>query len=175
MNTTPKTRLYLDFDGVVNVDAPAHNWEYSAVRQTSVTVNSQTYILRWAEDLVKALKELPVELVWTTTWTNYAPKFLGPALGYGSDSRFLQPLNGRLDYPTINWKQEAVIADQMSSPSPFLWVDDEMTGVQTKTVRELFGGRGLTFTTFSGYGITPEMVADMRLFAEEQNSIQEVP
>ena len=169
----PQVRLYLDFDGVINALQCLTPWPDSEVKygfEHGAPLASPNTHVRfdhlWSQGLVNALKALDVELVWATTWTKTASESLGKKLGLGHGARYLAPLNGELTYPTISWKQEALWADQHEFPSPFIWVDDELTHKHEVIVEETFGGTGLVVSSNYYTGVTPQQVAKMQSFIQ---------
>jgi hypothetical protein len=169
-------RLYLDIDGVLNAWHPEDAWPDSEIRNVDVAVDIDGYRglagLTWAADLIDALASLDVELVWATTWTTDAPTVAAGAFGFGAGQRFLSPLDGRMRAPSIAWKEEAVIADQLASPSPFIWVDDELTLAHVERVADLFGDRALIVCSDHGKGITSAQIAGMRAFVKSWRKLE---
>lgn len=167
----PRIRLYLDFDGVINVPQPHSPWPHSAY-STGVAYgepvlqprDSQRFDLLWADDLIADLAALDVELVWATTWTESAPTVLADQLGIGLGARFLTPLDGVLRYPTIGWKRAAIWADQEASPSPFVWIDDEIGAQQRTSYAWTRPEQRLLITPHSQTGITPDHIRQMQDF-----------
>ncbi|UDL15966.1 phosphatase [Microbacterium phage Pumpernickel] len=151
-------KLYLDVDGVVNL-FPKKGENKSGWDSLSRGKVSQFHIT-WAPDMIEALRGLGVELVWTTMWMEWAPQHLSRLIGYGSEARYLVPLGeGQPQWPTILWKHKAVHVDQLEKPSPFIWLDDEMSREQ-RLWAESMGG--LAIRTNETQGITPDIVALMR-------------
>jgi hypothetical protein len=171
----PKVRLYLDFDGVINAGAHELAWLGSDPgfgvaygEPVAGPEDRSEFRSTWAKDLVTAIRRLDVDLVWATTWTKSAPTVLGPQLGLGTESRFLTPVDGVLRYPTMSWKEPAVYADLGASPSPFIWVDDELTNSLAETVYATFGEDALVITPDYWTGVTPAQIEQMKDFIAKQ-------
>jgi hypothetical protein len=165
-----RVRLYLDIDGVLNAWHSQLAWPDSTIKNAEVPVDIDGYsrfvTLEWAADLIDALAKLDVELVWATTWTTEAPTVAAGAFGFGQGQRFLTPGNGRLSFPSIAWKEQAVMADQLANPSSFIWVDDELTERHVERVTGIFGERALVVCSDHGTGLAPLQIALMSAFAD---------
>lgn len=156
--TRQRVRLYLDVDGVLNAEMPL---DWGTPQDGHAKPYDTTYLLRWAPAMIEELNKLDVDLVWTTTWRSHAELIIAPLMGITLPSRVLHPLSGVTTFPSINWKMQALIADQRESPSPFLWVDDEIG------MRDIFVGEGLGGLAISSNpvtGITVANVADMQKY-----------
>jgi hypothetical protein len=171
----PKVRLYLDFDGVINVPHPERVWPHSAYsvgvaygEPVLLPKDNTRFDLLWADDLIADLSALNVELVWATTWTESAPTVLADQLGIGLGARFLTPLDGVLRYPTIDWKHEAVWADQEESPCPFIWVDDEIDSRARNIGMPSSPSATLLINPYPEVGLTPDHIRQMQDFITEQ-------
>lgn len=116
-------RLYLDADGVVLTRGKHYD-----------SVEKEVYSDCHVSPLVcQRLGRCGLELVWLTTWED-------SILTAVQTSRALKHLEGgrvlRRDYNelfdhhglAIAWKIEALVRDQLASPTPFVWVDDQITG-----------------------------------------------
>lgn len=141
---------------MLNADDPT---EWGETKEFPALTHGNTYLIRWAPALIEALNELPVELVWTTTWRDDAPLAIGKMMDYTLPHRVLHPLSGRTTFPSINWKLESIIEDQLQSPSPFIWAEDEI-GPREIEVAEQLGG--LAIPIHSRYGITPSHLEQYR-------------
>lgn len=119
------TVLYLDIDGVLNAYDGWLEWGDENPGRGIATNRAGTWQIHWSPTMVDELNKLNVELVWTTTWRHEAP-IIAELLGITLPSRIIHPLNGVTSFPSILWKQEAVLADQVQDPSRFIWADDEL-------------------------------------------------
>lgn len=122
-------RLYLDADGVVLTRGKHYD-----------SVEKEVYSDCHVSPLVcQRLGRSGLELVWLTTWED-------SILTAVQTSRALKHLEGgrvlRRDYDelfdhhglAIAWKIEALVRDQLASPTSFVWVDDQITGEHIKRV-----------------------------------------
>lgn len=168
-----RVRLYLDFDGVINAPGSDVVWPGSEVK-TGVEYGEplaspgdyKQFDHTWSQALIDELKTLDVELMWATTWTRTASESLGKKLGFGDGAPYITPLDGVLRYPTIAWKKDAIWEDQRTSPSPFIWCDDELTWTHDRSAAEDFPGSALVVQSNYYTGITPDQIADMRKFIQ---------
>jgi hypothetical protein len=161
---TPKVRLYLDVDGVINTDTFGH-WGDSK-DEGYAYAEGRGYKIRWSPAMIDALSALPLELVWTTTWRDDAPAYIAPLVRWeaGKTARVLHPPTGvmgdntYLYWPSIYWKHEAVLLDQTETPSPFIWLDDELSE-RNLLAADLLGGLAIPINPVMG--ITPEVIAQI--------------
>lgn len=193
MTTHAKPRLYLDVDGVLNASHAARRWRtedeapdsgYGRGFATSYENNGQgelavgwsdyrvakeqTYRITWSTKLIEALKSLDVEIVWCTTWCDDANRSVGPLVGLGGDHRVLYPRGGVVTFPSIYWKSEAVCADQEESPSPFIWIDDEVWDLGSETLLSVLPGQPIERYLLVGpepnFGVSPQQIEEIRNF-----------
>lgn len=148
--TRKRVRLYLDVDGVINAQMP-FGW---GRLQNGHGKDSEGYEfrIRWAPRMIEELTKLDVDLVWTTTWRSAAETAIAPLTGLTLPSRVLHPLSGVTTFPSIHWKLEALIADQRESPSPFIWVDDEI-GMRDMFVAEALNGLAISANPVIGISV----------------------
>lgn len=151
-----KVTLFMDVDGCLNARSP-FGW---GARRTAVVTDTAGDRIRitWAPRLVEQLAALDVDLVFVTTWLEDATGVLADAIGWGSHARVLRPPAG-LTWPSIGWKADAVAADQMVNPSPFIWVDDELSDRH----RNLWPD-AMLISPFDHIGLTPAHLEQMREF-----------
>lgn len=136
-----KARLYLDVDGVLNLFG-ASRWPSSEVKSGVATLvhdgfgqviqeggwaasANPSYRINWAPELVDALNELDVELVWLTTWCHNASDLIAPMLGLTLESRVLEPVTGQVSFPSIFWKVISLVEDLKDFDGQAIWIDDE--------------------------------------------------
>lgn len=157
-----RVRIYLDVDGVLNAQAPS-NW--GGVSEGYATAEGSKYRMRWAPALLEALSALDADIVWTTTWRTDAADSLATLFGgFGQDFRVLHPNldpHAETTFPSIYWKLAAIAAEQAASPSPFVWLDDEIDLWEAKDAGEL-GGLALTINAFTG--ITPAIIEKIEAY-----------
>lgn len=157
------TNLYLDIDGVLNVfdrtgDNPAWPDPYAEGR-------AQGHLIVWSPALIEELHfvlNTGVDLVWTTTWRQHALDDIAPLVGLPA-TRFITANEKFSDSSTIQWKTRAVLADQDSDPSSFIWVDDDHDQF---SMRHAEDRNGLAIQTDARLGITPGQVAEMHGYLE---------
>jgi len=166
--------LYLDFDGVVNAKKPIHN----LVSKFEIAINGSAHLapvnyITFSPTVVATLDDLRekynMELVWLTTWNeeDHVLKLSEP-LGGLHDGRVL---TADLNKAAVNksewtrWKAKAIIADQLKSPKPFVWIDDnahqfhaEIVSAETKKVSSLM------LTPVSRTGLTVENLTHVEDF-----------
>lgn len=148
MNQLPV--LYLDWDGVVNFFGSRAQYRkrsgFSYMRRGSASPLQNLawsagyqlgpFSMNWSAELLRKLAELPVEIAALTTWRD-------------SFSQLIAATDWELDnYRVIDWKNgpagsehagkvDALIADQLANPRPFIWADDEAHKYYTEEKRGL--------------------------------------
>lgn len=111
MTTASSPRLYLDIDGVILADNSPFE---------TVSLNQRE---AYAPEVVERLGSTGLELVWLSTWEGQASR-----LSESIDAlREATVLPARIHDARITTKRDALIADQESEPSAFVWVDDMIT------------------------------------------------
>jgi hypothetical protein len=118
--------------------------------------------------------------VWTTTWQEYAPAVLAPALGWlaGSRARYLNSDHHQDADSTefsLLWKSKAVLEDQEMGPGPFIWIDDELQDrvimyryTETELVRTSPTPH-LMIGTKDHLGITPRQMDEIKAFIDQHS------
>ena len=165
-------KLFLDVDGVI---APYANRDAEHRESLFVSVPSRfdgrpprTYTLTYSPSVIAELELLIVDfrldLVFLSTWNaNHAIQLLVEKLGAFQHFRALPiPLPRMSGYPK-RWKVEALVRDLRKSPSPFIWIDDEI-GTQRKEARNAFPVPSLIIQPESVDGLTNEHLSSMRQF-----------
>jgi hypothetical protein len=125
--------MYLDFDGVFNAPEPP----YDDIKTFTVNVKDSVHLrevstITFSPAVVEHIEVIrerfDVELVWLTSWNDdnhilaVAPFMAGLDKGRVLKAKLNHDANNSHDW-TI-WKAEAILADQMEHPTPFVWVDD---------------------------------------------------
>lgn len=160
MTDEPLARLYLDIDGVINANMPL-GW--GKTEEGFAFAQGQKYRIRWAPALIAALSELPVELVWTTTWRDDARLSFAELIGWGEHGRVLHPdLNPKAEttWPTIEWKMASVEMDQFASRSSYVHIDDEFVGQDLRIEDALVLGPNFQL------GIQPKHIDQIHAFLD---------
>ena len=139
-----KPALFLDFDGVINfsASAAAYQAETSALgylKTTTLVCGDGAFNVRWSGELVRELNAMKrrtgFEWLWLSTWREWAVAEIDPALGTRSDGCL--PWNTEVGKATTygeiaevrsTRKYLALLAELLSHPRPFAWVDDDATG-----------------------------------------------
>jgi len=116
--------IYLDFDGVVNFFGETE-FPDSETALATFPPRKLVVTLNWSPTLIKELNSLPVDIVWLTTWRDYAVEILEPIIGLKS-SRVLQWEHKFSDY-NQSFKFIALKEDQAENPRPFIWLEDYAT------------------------------------------------
>lgn len=169
-----KTTLYLDFDGVLNAKKPAHALisKFTIAIKDSLNlapVNHVTFSPYVIHSLDKIRVQYQLELVWLTTWNekNDVLKLSAPLGGLHNGRVLVANLNQKAlnKKEWTQWKADAIIADQLSTPRPFVWVDDnahqfhsEIVNAETKIVPSLF------LTPVSLTGLTVANLEELQVF-----------
>lgn len=122
------------------------------------------YLMEWNSRLIDALNELDYDLVWATTWREDAREVGKLMKLTPSSERVLHPLGGQTTFPSIGWKYDAILRDQINDPGPFIWVEDEINGLPTSVQGTLKDMDGLLISPDPNLGVTPKQVEQMREF-----------
>lgn len=168
------SRLYLDFDGVLNAKEPQHelisNFDIASNNnKLFAKINNMTFSPTVIERLDHFRENYAVELVWLSSWNDRKDVLKLPA--------FLEGLHGgRVLEANLNheakdrhewtqWKADAIIYDQKIDPKRFIWVDDnahrfhgDAVAMETTAVSNLF------VTPESLWGLTTENLDAMEDF-----------
>lgn len=163
-------RLYLDVDGVINAGYPG----WTTTREARVGNRHGNWLIRWSPQLLEELATLDVDLVWCTTWTHDASNNLSDALDFefGKGKRWLQRLDGEDQFPSIIWKDAAILRDQEADSSPYIWVDDELRKQRWASylpnIRHEENAH-LIVGPDPDYGITASHIENMRQFIRDNS------
>lgn len=138
-------RIYLDVDGALSPFDPVQHqpgWQYRTVRAAGMHVE-------YSPNLVSALRNLPAEIVWLTSWEDDAAISLAPMIGL-PNYRVLHPSGGHEGSEVEEhwWKLNAL---QNDDPTEFYWFDDELDtnfSAQHWTTRR--GGHWISPNRFTG-------------------------
>ena len=123
-----KVRIYLDFDGVINIIACSRGEYYETARGARAAV-LDGYEIRYHQsvvDRIQVLSHYPgVEIVWLSSWGRQCTTDIEPTLGMGPfrslDSYVLDVSDGK-------WFKEQMILQDAPSHSGgcIIWVDDDL-------------------------------------------------
>lgn len=129
---TPKVRIFLDVDGVLNAvtaTPPTKHWQdWRSAECNGFTIR---YSPTMGQRLLALAETEGVELVWLTTWEDDANVWIGPLFGWpeftvagrqdvdAQASGLLVAHGAWWKYPHIKewWERDGV---------PFVWVDDDL-------------------------------------------------
>lgn len=166
------TYLYLDVDGVINAKMP-YGW--GRLDNKHVPAAGASYRIRWAPNMVSALAEMDLEVVWATSWQQWAPSALAEVIGFGAGAPYLEDPPGWWEEETddrqsMEWKRDAVYQHQLEHPGPFIWVDNEI-GESEILLAESIGG--LAIATNERLGITPQQLITMKRYIEEHKEVSD--
>lgn len=178
-------RLYQDVDGCLNAFRSSYAWGEVGEEGPCGELSGDAFVyhledgtrdsdgtpvrfaMRWNSRLIDALNSLDVELVWATTWREDA-RGVGTLMGLNHENiRVLHPLGGKTTFPSIEWKYEALVAEQQRDPSPFIWVDDEIVDLPRAAREVIHQLGGLTISPDPAYGVTPRHVEEMRQYLSD--------
>lgn len=160
-----RVKLYLDVDGVLNAWYAHVSWPESEIANEIATVEGRNYKIIWSKDMIEQLFSLELDVHWTTTWQDAANTTLSPML-FGEERSYpvTTPLNGIVDFPSIFWKMEAVEADQKADPTPFVWIDDEISFPHIRWAKD---NGGLAISPEPNTGITPYHLELIKSYIQE--------
>lgn len=181
-----RVRIYEDIDGCLNASYNARVWRQDDdVDQAGyqrawvhpefngdgerVGPGGVKFQMEWNDRLIDALNSLDVEFVWTTTWRADALKVGQVMKLIHEPQRILHPLNGKTEFPSINWKYDAIMEEQEKSPSPFIAVDDEWGQIHPDVGASLEALGGLVISPNFNFGITPKDIEKMRAYVKKHS------
>ena len=128
--------LYLDWDGVVNFFGSRSQYNKRAgfgyLRRGSAVamlklngaVQPYSFSMNWSAELLRKLTALPVEVVFLSTWRHQFPELLKATQWDLGGYRILDWEDGPEGSEHAG-KVDALLADQLADPRPFIWADDE--------------------------------------------------
>lgn len=97
-----------------------------------------------------ALRALPFDLVWATTWMGEANEWIAPVIGL-PELPFVEWPERRLAGGMLHWKTRTVL--DYAAGRPFAWVDDEITQWDREWVAQRYPASALLLTIDPGHGI----------------------
>jgi hypothetical protein len=144
--------LFLDVDGTLipydgsTLAEPADVW---AMRPEQANPNLGRINLA----LGPRLLALPAELMWATGWLHEANDVISPLLGLPRLPvvELGEPEIDVADHYHINWKTETLV--EVAAGRPFVWIDDEITGVDRTWVADNHPGSALLFRIDAHFGL----------------------
>lgn len=153
--TRPRAVVYTDFDGVLNafagadaVRASGDGVTFRLDGEAAVPADGAAYPVHWSRELAADMASLAhdgtIELVWLSTWQPYTAA-LNATLGWdGRDVRTAQWYDPITYTGMRGGKLRTVvrrigIEDELMTPLPIIWIDDEECTVRAKQVIESAG------------------------------------
>jgi hypothetical protein len=127
-----QSRLYLDVDGVI---LPFARPDAAELPFEMKPANGLEY---YSPDVVSRLGNTCLSLVWCTTWEEKGLKELVESMGALCEGRQLELPSTIEGVTRISQKLDAIVADQVNDPAPFVWVDDGITDDERQRVVNIF-------------------------------------
>lgn len=153
--------LFLDVDGTLiptgGVELPGTVEEWDAQWQSP----SNARLASIETSHGRRLRTLPCDLVWATAWQHDANRVIAPILGLpelqvpdlGELPNIDDPIYSETDASAaLNWKTPGLV--RFAAGRPFVWLDDELTGVDRDWVATHHPGRALLHRVDAGTGVT---------------------
>ena len=133
------TKLFLDFDGVVNFDGSRSAFHRNPdalgyLRRNHIYSYMGGFDINYSAELVKKLNEMHSEFgftwLWLSTWVDECVSLLDPKLGSNSDgfvawNPHFGITNANLTAERARRKYAAI--KENYDGEPFIWIDDEAT------------------------------------------------
>jgi len=146
--------LFLDVDGtLIPYDGSmlAESADVWAGQQEQANPNPNLGRINVA--LGPRLLALPAELRWATGWMHEANDVISPLLGLPQLPvvALAEPQTAVGEWYQLNWKTETLV--QVAAGRPFVWIDDEITGVDRGWVAENHPGSALLFRVDAHFGL----------------------
>lgn len=158
-----RTRVFLDFDGVLNPETkqppgPIADWQVSTVVGVTIT---------WSPTVARFFGQLAgrAEVLWLTTWGEDAQIHLEPLMGL---PRLGLAGKDELDAPWRWWKHDVVSTLWETDRRSFVWIDDDLPVFSEALdwVIGLPGDQALAIAPDPAAGLTPEHLTRIDRFVE---------
>ena len=162
LSLASRGRLYLDVDGVLSPyvapgEVPA---SWPDFREGFLGRR----LVVWSPSMLAAIGQLPVEVVWVTTWGGEAERSFGPVLGSQRPRRVLDLSAAGLG--PAGPKPAAIAEDLGSCLAAFVWVDDEAITPPAVDQLAAFGRPMLTISPDRRTGLEPYHLEDIAAFLD---------
>lgn len=171
--------LFIDVDGVLNPDSSS-----SGRRPDGYVTHRMRPSGPWQDPRHKALRvwlnpshggylaDLPLELVWGTTWEDEANEWIAPHLGLPALPvvHFENKLGRRVH--GVHWKTPDLV--KYAAGRPFAWLDDEITVRDVEYVRERHGGPAALVWVAPFTGLTEDHLQRLRLWCESLDDVEKI-
>lgn len=160
-----KPYLFLDVDGVLNrIATSGGDWDDFELHKLS-PFNYGKFRVFLSKSMCAALAELPVEIIWLTTWCTEADRLIAPLMGLpgyrcaGMGDPFP---NSKITCLEIFLEKEGI--------RPFIWIDDgAIKTYMEEDFREL-GWKHLAIRPNERIGITKNHINQIKEFLAELES-----
>lgn len=148
-----KPILFLDVDGVLNPFESIRNPPegYTLHRMTPTGFPSGLKVLLNHGHGAKLL-ELPVDIVWGTTWEEEANEWIGPHIGLPDLPVVEFGASPKRSDSRTHWKTEKLI--EYADGRPFIWLDDECTTWDRQFIEKHHPGTATTHLANARTGLT---------------------
>lgn len=157
-----KTRWYLDVDGVLN--ASHHQPGY---RRVNVFAIDQTYPIRYSQILVERIAKMSetIDIIWCTTWMNWANETLASALGL-PQFPIVEPFGDGDDVSVgSTWWKYRRVNKALNEGHRVVWTDDDISDTLLKGVNS--DPNGLAIRPHYNRGLTNKHLDEIEEFAKE--------
>jgi hypothetical protein len=172
---SPRPRLYLDVDGVLNAEVPL----FDDVQTVAVTEDHGAgyrteYQITWSPTVVRSLEamrqDFDLELVWLTTWLEsktLIDQLTAAVGGLAGGRRLVMPPRKLGGFISASWKRDALLADLKRDPATYVWADDVEVVIHGPFVKAGFPAvESLHVAPSDEHGLTAEHLVEIRTFLE---------
>lgn len=129
-----KSVIFLDFDGVINIDPRSEGVTSSEITTNSKYLKSKQYI-HWNPKVITALIDCcntnGTEIIWVTTWCDHedivtASDIMGLPRDLYSVSEPKFTMEKRVSKKEwTRWKRNFIYSNLRDDDRPYVWIDDE--------------------------------------------------
>jgi hypothetical protein len=151
-----RANLYLDIDGVLIIDTDESPFE-------RVELNA---IEKYAPEVATRLGQTGMNIVWVSTWGRQA-SHLSERIEAFREARILPLLPREVNPNKTTRKMLTIIGEQEVAPTPFAWVDDDITEDERRTIDRRISVPKLLIKPDKRVGLTDEHLQQIEVFAEE--------
>jgi regulatory protein YycH of two-component signal transduction system YycFG len=154
-----KPFLLLDIDGVLNPDIPDSS-EFKDFRVLETPWSNFSLSLKEGQ-ILQDLSNY-VDLVWATSWEDYANEYISPYLGINN-----LPVISFTPHGSESLKVKDIIRFINFHQRPFIWIDDEIEDEFHSTITNMVEVEFLLVKTNPTTGITVKNIYDVYQFAKK--------
>ena len=165
MSSRDRPLLFLDVDGTL---LPLGGPPVAAPEPVPPPAGRHPLLARIDRRLGRGLSSLPCDLVWATTWESDANDVIAPLLGWPALPVVRWPDTD--DDGPLHWKTAPLVA--WAAGRTFVWVDDEITGIDRAWVAAHHPGDALLHRVDARTGITEQDLADIRTWLGEPDRVR---